>query len=743
MSRQVVGRRRTHGVSIVLILLALGVNGCSFPISNLGASDLTGKLSFPQPNVSERKPELTSPDARRTLVKPAPESVTAPTQPKQDNEIVYGDGSFVKSQLSLNRAELTPEGEVVLNFSEADIRQFAQAVLGDILGANFVVDSDVSTKITLRSNRPIAKAAVVPTVETTLAAGGLALTQDNGLYRILPIAKAKASGSAIRVPVRGTAVPGYGVTAVMLNHISPSQMAKVLEPLAPEQTILRIDDARNLLVLAAIGPEMATLLETVDMFDVDAMKGMSFGYFKIANARAPDVAKELQTVIKANAAQTGTETPQVIALDRLNALYVISSRPKTLELAQQWIERLDKGQDETQRQLFVYQLKNRKAQEVAAVVSKIFLGGSVGGEGLQAKPRDGIAPDTPITELKSRGAPRAQLAAADTVASDGDREAVSLLEPSSDSSQLNGDVRIVADQENNSLLIRATQADYKTILHAVERLDVVPPLVMIEVTIAEIALRDGLKFGIEWFMKEKSSSLTYSSLESGKILSKFPGFSYFFAAQDIAAVLNAMSEVTDVRIVSSPRVMVRDNKTATLQIGDQVPVITSTSQSVSAGDAPVIQTVQYFDTGVILKVSPQVNGGGLVTMDVNQEVSNVASKTTDGIASPTIQQRKIASSIAIQSGEAVVLGGLMREGRTKGATGIPFVSKLPGVGELFQTQDNETERTELLVIITPRVVWGRSDAREVTDELRQKMENVVRNQNTIATSQLGSWQPKK
>jgi general secretion pathway protein D len=243
------------------------------------------------------------------------------------------------------------------------------------------------------------------------------------------------------------------------------------------------------------------------------------------------------------------------------------------------------------------------------------------------------------------------------------------------------------------------------------------------VTIAEVTLNSSLQYGVEWFFKNgKQNTTTFSGIRAGDILSKFPGFSYFFSALDVQAVLNAVAGVTNVKVLSSPKVMVLDNKTATLQIGDQIPIITSNAQSVSAAGAPVVQTFQYTDTGVILKVTPQVNSGGLVTLEINQEVSNAAPDAQG--ASPTIQQRKINSSIAIQSGEAVVLGGLIRDNKSVNTTGIPLLSDIPQVGEVFKTHNNQLQRTELIVFITPKVVWNQSDARDATDEVRSKMQGI-------------------
>lgn len=706
-------RRRPAYLRFFPALALLG--GCSATLPHAGA---------PSPATGFRTVGVYDPAGGPSRIDPArlrvdgpvrtPDPLAQNTTKRDAPELHYGSGQFAAPVA--RGAEKTSEGDIVLNFAEMDVRQVAQAVLGDMLAANFVVDADAQARITLRTNRPLAKEALVPTLETAFATAGLALVMDGGLYRILPMAKAKGNGSAMRFAKNGEALPpGYGVTAVPLSHVAPSEMARVLEPLAPERSILRIDDARNLLVLAAIGPEMNTLLETIEMFDIDAMKGMSFGYFKIGSARVSEVAAELASVMKAQAEQAGTRAAKLVPIERLNALLVISAQPETLKIAETWIARLDKAESGIERRLFVYHVKNRKAKEIAAILSDVFANEDAKTAAAAEPPPGGGAPDTATIELAS----------ADPAADLPRRVSPGESPKPAQSLELANGVKIGVDEDNNALLIRASAGDYQSISAAIERLDLVPPLVLVEVTIAEVKLKDGLKLGIEWFFKKKQSEYTFSAVPSGQILSKFPGFSYFFSAADVAGVLNAMSEITDVRIVSSPRVMVRDNKTATLQIGDQVPVITSTSQSVSAPNAPVVQTVQYFDTGVILKVTPQVNARGLVTMDVNQEVSNVARQKEGGVDSPTIQQRKLSSSVAIQSGEAIVLGGLMREGRSETGTGVPLIGDVPLIGELFRTHDNETERTELLVIISPKVVWGRADARAVTDELRQQMESLV------------------
>jgi len=284
-----------------------------------------------------------------------------------------------------------------------------------------------------------------------------------------------------------------------------------------------------------------------------------------------------------------------------------------------------------------------------------------------------------------------------------------------------GNIRIIADERNNALVILATAAEYRMIEATLKRLDIVPLQVLIEVTIAEVTLTDDLKYGLQWFFNLGDSSFTFSTLSTGAVSSAFPGFSYLFSAGDAGAVLNALTEITDVRVISSPQLMVLDNQTARLQIGDQVPIATQSSVSTITDNPPIVNTIQFRDTGVILEVTPRVNASGLVVLDVLQEVSDVVETTTSDLNSPTIQQRSIQSTVAVQSGDTIALGGLIRDREEESVSGIPILSAIPILGNLFKTTQNIVRRTELLVLITPRVVRDRREALDVTEELRRRL----------------------
>ena len=195
-------------------------------------------------------------------------------------------------------------------------------------------------------------------------------------------------------------------------------------------------------------------------------------------------------------------------------------------------------------------------------------------------------------------------------------------------------------------MIRATPGDYREIESALKQLDILPLQVLIEATIAEVVLDDQLRYGVEWFFRTGDFQANFTSRQSGLVRSSFPGFSALFANSDVRVVLNALEEVTDINVISSPQLLVLDNQTAQLQVGDQVPIATQSSTSVTDPEAPIVNTIEQRDTGVILSVTPRVNASGLVIMEIEEETSDVVETESSDIDSPTIRQRRVRSTVA-------------------------------------------------------------------------------------------------
>ena len=294
-------------------------------------------------------------------------------------------------------------------------------------------------------------------------------------------------------------------------------------------------------------------------------------------------------------------------------------------------------------------------------------------------------------------------------------------------------MRIIANRTNNALLIYATPSEYSIIEGMLHKIDVIPLQVLIEATIAEVDLNDQLQYGTQFFFKTDHVAETLGPSSVNPSLPPYPGISqlnypsmspYFILSKAPQFALAALAEVTKVKILSAPEIMVLDNQPARLQVGQQVPVLTGQSTSNLAPGAPTVNSVDYHQTGVIMQVTPRVNTGGLVTLDLAQEVSDVAAAATNTVqGSPTFNDQVFRTRVAVQDGQTVGLAGLIRDNSSQGNTGLPILKDIPLLGTLFSTQGNSRMRAELLVLITPHVVHDQRDARALTEDLRSQLIN--------------------
>lgn len=740
------------------VAIALALSGCARTDTERARLDQFLGLT-PQPETSApTAPVGTTDSAASQPAQPATAAVeTPPPEPQPaipGPEIYRGSGPNIaapsppdaEAEALAEAVNVIDGGDVTLNFVNADIKEVVNALLGETLGLNFTIDPKVQGAITLRTARPIRRSAVIGVLEDALAFSGAALVQSNGIYEILPIQEAGATPGIMGVsgaPVRMER--GFGLHIIPLRYASASSLRGTLESFTPPGRTLRVDEARNLILFVGTGSEAQDITDLVATFDVDWMAGMSFGLFPLRIADPETVTKELDVVFSQGAESPARGMIRFVPVDRLNAILVVTRQDRYLSAANQWISRLDRGEATDKRQLYVYYIQNGRAAELASVLGKVFetAGSEQPVQPTLASLAPGLAPaqlanstgmstgfGTPSpTAAPAPSAPSGAAASSGSAAGGSapgvTEEAASLGTPPAIANGSQTGIRIVADERNNALVIYATPKEYEITDAALKKLDIVPLQVMIEATIAEVTLNDTLQYGLQWFFNTGDSSFTFSDLDTGAVASVFPGFSYVFAGNNVRVVLNALKQITDVRVISSPHLLVLDNEPAQLQVGDQVPIVVRNAVSVTDPEAPVVNEVEYRDTGVILNITPRVNTSGLVVLDIVQEVSDVATTTTSGIDSPTIQRRRISSTVAIDSGETVALGGLIRDSKSNGVTGLPVLSDIPILGNLFKMTTDTVKRTELLVLLTPRVVRSRNDARAVTEELQQRLRAVV------------------
>jgi general secretion pathway protein D len=656
--------------------------------------------------------------------------------------------------------------DITFNFANADVREVVGAILGDALQLTYIIDQRVQGTITLRSAAPLPRSAAVGMLEDVLAMNGAALVQEGEFYKIVPIAEAVSAPAILRqgaAPV--TLDRGFSLHVFPVRYASAAALMDVIQPLAPPGRQLRVDPQRNLFILAATSSEADDFSEILSLFDVDWMRDKSFGLFPLKHADPENVAAELRRVFAQpdDPAQTGII--EFLPIQRLNAILVITPQEAYMDQAQNWIQRLDRGTEADKRQLYVYFVQNGRAKELATIVGEAL---SADVAQTDAAPEARLGPGLLPGEISAPASTPdlggyQSFGSSDQPIGSGqseDQNPVDVYEPlqrtgfptdrqaasagpdigiggEPEQRQYSGRFRIIADARNNALLVYATSTEFELVSAALKKLDIVPLQVFIEATIAEVTLNDTLRYGLEWFFDIGNSTITFNTTgvvtsqpkPNNLIFTQAPGFSYLFATSDVRVVLNALTQITDVNVISSPTLLVLDNEPARLQVGDQVPISVRSSTSVTDADAPVVNEIEYRDTGVILDIIPRVNSSGLVLLDIIQEVSDVASSTATGATvtqtiSPTISQRRIASTVAVNSGETVALGGLIRDGKTNIVTGVPLLSDIPVLGNLFKTTTDFQRRTELLVLLTPRVVRDSNDARTVTDELRRRLRAV-------------------
>jgi len=467
---------------------------------------------------------------------------------------------------------------------------------------------------------------------------------------------------------------------------------------------------------------------------------------------AESIVNEMQAIISgaAGGAEGAGDALRLIPIERLNAILVITAQPRYLDWARQQIATLDTGSEDGAERTYIYHVQYGRASDLADVLTRVFGGGSATAAARPAaKPTNylqpsafgtgsmttgGLAPSAggagtpgglgvaaPLASAAGQAPPPpAPVPAAATAPAA--TAAPSALEQTGAPGR--APIRIVTDERNNALVIASTPREYRRIEEALRRLDVRPLQVVIEATIAEVTLNDALQFGLQWFFRTHDSTATLTNVTSATPTPSFPGFSYMLSQTNVQVVLNALASITNVNVVSSPQLMVLNNETAQLQVGQQVPVPVQQQQSVVTPEAPLVNTINYLNTGVILSVTPRANATGEVTLDIEQEVSDVATTATAGLNAPTINERRVKSTVSVESGESVALGGLISNSVSKNRSAVPILGDIPVIGALFRNDNNTTMRTELLVLIAPRIIKDTSDARAATEDLERRMHDV-------------------
>ena len=603
---------------------------------------------------------------------------------------------------------------------EATIGEAAKLILGETLGYNYILDPRVQGSVTLVSNRPLSARELLNSFEAALRLAGAALIQSDGNYKIVALQEV-LEGEMGPADLGKAVSPGYGVSAIPLRYIAPQTLMELIDSFIARAGSVRASKIGNLILIRGPAEERKSLADVVLSFDVDWMKTQTASIAILENGRAEDVASKLEEVFADDTAAAGTNAVKVIPVPRINGVIVIANSQAKVRRAVVWIKRLDQ-ESITDPNYYVYAVQNGNSVELARILQATF-----GSGGADAGPTGEVAPDKETTQVSMNTTPPGQAPSANPTAppqtapeeqTDAELTTASSTPPADDGGS---GTRITPNPANNTIVIRTTPREYRKILATLSRIDAPATQVLINTTIAEVTLNDTLRYGVQAYFEANGVGGGFFGGKTTTLKPSLPGLNFLWGGvSDPKVVIDALLSITDVRVVSSPSILVLENETATIKVGDQVPI--QTQDLTTDGGTNVISFV-YRDTGVILKVKPRVNANGMVTIELGQELSAVRDGATAN-KNPTFSQRAINSKVSVNDQQTVLLGGLINGREDVLKDTLPGANKVPVLGDLVGATRRTGQRTELIVFITPKIIRNGEEASRESQELRDKMKNL-------------------
>ncbi|MGY2230172.1 type II secretion system secretin GspD [Pseudomonas tolaasii] len=693
--------------SLFCLATAVSLGGCgAFPDLLDADDDLLHEAL--QGTGSQRPPTQT----------PAPESPRPETSSVPQRQVIRGNQQFVRPPAATMAAK-EEGGDIVFNFADQPIEAVINSVLGDLLHENYSIAQGVKGNVSFSTSKPVDKKQALSILETLLSWTDNAMIRQGQRYVILPADQAVAGKL---VPQMNVAAPSSGLSARLfpLRYISATEMQKLLKPFARENAFLLVDPARNVLSLAGTPEELANYQDTIDTFDVDWLKGMSVGVFGLQRASVAELMPELQAMFGADSGSPLAGMLRFLPIERTNSVVAISSQPQYLSEVGDWIRTIDEGGG-NEPQMYVYDVRNMKAADLARYLRQIYGTGAI-----KDDPPAKVAPGLRTATLSSPSNSVQNPVPVPEEAEPDDTEVAP-------ATRLEAGTRITAQKSSNQLLVRTRPVQWKEIEAAIKRLDNPPLQVQIETRILEVKLSGELDLGVQWYLgrlagNASSTTVANASGSQGALggggagLGATDSLFYSFVSANLQVALHALEKNGRTQVLSAPSLVVMNNQPAQIQVGDNIP-ISQTTVNTGASDT-TLSSVEYVQTGVILDVVPRINPGGLVYMDIQQQVSDAERQTgdSDTPVNPRISTRSVSTQVAVQSGQTVLLGGLIKQDNAEGVSAVPYLGKIPGLRWLFGSTSKSKERTELIVLITPRVVTSSGQARQVTDDYREQMQ---------------------
>ncbi len=587
--------------------------------------------------------------------------------------------------------------EIVLNFDKADITEVTQQIFGQLLKYNYVIDPSLRMPVTFYLEGKYSNAELLNLISQIYSAHGVDVVLKNGIYHIQLTTRTRGAGLELINPDDLKEKNGSkpGICAYRLKFLNAKQAQNLIRPFVAHNRPIITEPTTNTLIIVDSIENIRTIVEVLHLVDVNIFNEMGVEVVRLRYLSPKEVSEAFDTIAKKLSSKYKdmlTRNLVVLPMERTSSLILVSPDEQVLQTAKEWIKALDVEGENVGEQFYVYFVQNGLAKNIVDILKAVFTNTSA---------------ESHLTQhvVESRQQKQAPSQTKTQVT-----QGVS--------AQLKGKISIIADEANNAIIVKAIPEDYAKIKKAIEALDVLPRAVLIEMLIAEITLNDETQYGVEWFLKNKGMDIggyqgRYSLTQDYGIpfnqdfevgTAAMKGLSFYWGSinGDIAALIHLLATYTHFNVLSAPTLLATDNQKATITVGGSTPIVSQ--QSVDTSGNTLINTVQYVDTGIILNVTPHINAGGLVRLEIEQTIRDAVKNTVSGIDSPEFTERKISTTLLAKDGTTVVIGGIIQQRSNSSRSGIPILSRIPIIAPLFSSTTTTSDRTELLLAITPRII---------------------------------------
>ncbi len=632
------------------------------------------------------------------------------------------------------KGEIKGRKQITLNFDDADLIEVLRLFM-DILKENYTIHQGVGGKVTMEVNAELNREEIFALLGGVLRMNGVAMVKRGPLWEIMPQASLPAAAEAGELLLPGDSKKNRGkvIRAFRLRYLPGTQFVNIIKPYLSKGAQVYVHEASGILLVSDYSHILDKVSRLLLLFDTSVLAGLEQRVYLLKYVNAEDMVKELEKLtgtygLAAGKGSNPNSSLTFLALPRINMILVLSRDLESLALVDEWVAELDRevpvlAQDSQGEDIFVHYIQNGVAKDIAAVLEGLFAAG-----GSKKK----------TTEEKDKSRPLGRQILDNQLQNRIAAEKRKARPGSAVSGTLEGEVTFVVDDTTNSILVKASGNDYRKIKPVIEKLDIYPKQVLIEVTIAEVKLDETNKLGIEWSYLMKglggSDANGLLGVDSGLGLIDGSGKSLIGSGMSFLvsnstrfkAIVRALADDNKVNILSAPQILASDGETAKIDVGEDVPTVTSSYRTTDTGSTAQTTdtTIQYRNVGIILNVTPHINDNGMVRMEVDQEVSQLSEKVIEGINSPIFAQRVANTILSVADGQTVVIGGLIQQSRSNGYSGVPWLGRIPGIRYLVGYEGKEFHSVELMFFITPHVILHEEDSVFVSRPFLNRLEEV-------------------